>query len=180
MNFKLIPFILFLTCLPICFVIFFLILIEDGYPVIFRSKRVGKDGKEFTFYKFRTMIKEAPLRETNKLFNSKDYILKSGKFLRKYSFDELPNLWNVIIGDMNLIGYRPCLPEQKNLINHRTKLGIDREKPGITGLAQVRGRDMVDDRSKIRFEYFYHRNKNTCLNIYILKNTIFSYKKVLH
>jgi len=177
---RLLAIILLIITAPIWFLIILIIIIEDGSPVLFKSKRIGEKGREFVFYKFRTMKKITPLVETSELLDAKRYILKSGVFLRKYSLDEIPNLMNVVLGDITIIGYRPSLPNQKTLNVQRMQFGIYNEKPGITGLAQICGRDMISDRNKIRYESFYKRKKNIFLDLHILIYTIFSHTKVKH
>ena len=125
-------------------VISLLIVIDSPGPVIFKQKRIGKNGKAFTIYKFRTMKLEAPPDlATNEFTNSNDYITKTGAFLRRTSLDELPQLVNIFLGTMSCVGYRPvCLTETK-LNGLREKYGVFITKPGLTGLAQVSGRDNI-------------------------------------
>ena len=125
--------ILFLPFLPF---IFLAASIETG-SAIFNKLRVGKNQKPFLLYKFRSMKINSPIRATHLM--SKTNITKYGNFLRTYKLDEILQLYNVIIGNMSLVGPRPCLISQKKLIIERKKRGVFQVKPGITGLAQIRG-----------------------------------------
>ena len=126
----------FLIFLPLFFIIFLIGLVDTGSP-LFIQKRVGMDLNGFMLIKFRTMKKNTLSRGTHLVDPSS--ITQFGFFLRKYKLDELPQLWNVLIGNMSLVGPRPCLFNQKKLIKERKKRGVFKVKPGITGLAQVSG-----------------------------------------
>ena len=126
----------FLIFLPLFFIIFLIGLVDTGSP-LFIQKRVGMDLNGFMLVKFRTMKKNTLSRGTHLVDPSN--ITRFGFLLRKYKLDELPQLWNVLIGNMSLVGPRPCLFNQKKLIKERKKRGVFRVKPGITGLAQVSG-----------------------------------------
>lgn len=113
-------------------------------PVIFRQKRIGKNNKEFTIYKFRTMVENAPHEKaTADLKHPERYTTGVGKVLRFSSLDELPQLFNVLKGDMSIIGPRPLIPTEHVVLKMRTELGATRVLPGITGLSQVNGRDKL-------------------------------------
>jgi len=126
----------FLIFLPLFFIIFLIGLVDTGSP-LFIQKRVGMDLNGFMLVKFRTMKKNTLSRGTHLVDPSN--ITRFGFLLRKYKLDELPQLWNVLIGNMSLVGPRPCLFNQKKLVKERKKRGVFRVKPGITGLAQVSG-----------------------------------------
>ncbi len=126
---------------PIYLLICLVLFIEDGFPVHFKQKRPGRNHVIFNFYKFRSMKINTPDVATHLLENPDKYLLKTGRFIRKLSLDELPNLINVIRGEMNFVGPRPALYNQYDLLALREKKGIHRLKPGITGWAQVNGRD---------------------------------------
>ena len=130
-------------CIPML-IIAGLIILESPGPALFKQKRMGLGGKQFTIYKFRTMKKDAPAElATLDFVNSSDYITRLGGFLRRTSIDELPQLFNIIKGDMSIVGYRPvCLTEVK-LNELRREYGVFALRPGITGLAQVKGRDTL-------------------------------------
>ena len=112
-------------------------------PAIFKTERVGKNGKPFKFYKFRSMRTDAPKDCAPRLLHSDDYITKVGHFLRKTSLDELPQLFCILKGDMSIVGPRPCGFSETDLIAERDKYGANAVKPGLTGLAQINGRDVL-------------------------------------
>jgi O-antigen biosynthesis protein WbqP len=180
---------LFISIISIAFLFFpFLILIVlikiySSGPVFHFSKRVGLNSKVFLMPKLRTMKESTPQVETNKLTNSELYITNLGKFLRKYSIDELPQLFLVIIGTMTIVGPRPALFNQHELIQKRKNLGIDKIKPGITGLAQINGRDLMELDIKIFYDYEYLKKKNFLFDIKIILKTILiviKQKGILH
>ena len=152
---KIAAIILLILLLPLLFLTSLIILIFDGLPVFFTQKRIGKNNIEFKFYKFRTMKNNIGDIPTHKLHDSSLYLTFSGSFLRKFSIDELPQLVNIIKGDMLFIGPRPALFNQNDLISKRTKLKIHKVKPGVTGWAQVNGRDTLSIPEKVKLDYFY-------------------------
>ena len=127
--------------MPLMLVIFFILYLENKSP-FFLQERIGKNLKSFTLIKFRTMSKGTKNCATHLVDSSK--ITNSGFFLRKTKLDEIPQLWNVIKGEMSIVGPRPCLFSQKELINERKRFNIHKVTPGITGLAQMKGIDMSD------------------------------------
>ena len=130
--------------------------------VIFKQVRVGKDGRRFVCYKFRTMRQDAPKNTpTSRFSDAERYITPVGRFLRRTSLDELPQLFNVICGDMSLVGPRPLIPEESDIHKKRAELGVYSIRPGITGLAQTRGRDMISDDEKLLYDAEY--TENLCL-----------------
>jgi O-antigen biosynthesis protein WbqP len=150
---------------------------EDGSPIFFKQKRVGLNSSYFYIYKFRSMKTNTPNLPTDQLTNPDLYILKIGKIIRKLSLDELPNLINIFSGDMVFVGPRPALFNQLELIEKRSQLGIDKIKPGITGWAQVNGRDELTDAQKVHYDYHYYRAYSILLDIKILWLTIFNVLK---
>lgn len=140
---------------------------------LFTQRRVGKDGHPFTIYKFRTMSVQAP-REvaTGEFVNANEYITGLGGFLRKTSIDELPQLINVIKGDMSIIGPRPLITGETAVNEQRHRLGVDRVLPGITGLAQVNGRDMISDQEKLGYDLEYCQHLSMGLDLRIILKTI--------
>ena len=164
--------------LPILFVVCVLIFFEDGLPVFFLQERIGKKANRFRIIKLRTMKVGTPNLATDKLSCPERYVLKTGKVLRKFHIDELPNLFNVIKGDMNLIGYRPSMNSQYDLNDLRIKFNIFQNKPGITGLAQVKGGDNLSIRNKVKFERFYSEKKCLKLDFLILLKTFLSNEKL--
>ncbi len=133
---------LLLLLWPLLLIVILAIRLESRGPAIFRQVRVGRDGRAFTCYKFRTMFTGTGDVPTHQV--SASAITPLGDYLRRFKIDELPQLLNVLAGDMSLVGPRPCLPSQLELIEARRRLGVLQVRPGITGLAQVRGIDMSD------------------------------------
>ena len=137
-------------------VIALIIKIEDPSPAFFKQKRVGIHKKHFMLIKFRSMKMDTPHDvPTHMLENPDQYILKSGKFLRKSSLDELPQLFNIIAGQMSIIGPRPALWNQYDLIEERDKYGANDVLPGLTGWAQINGRDELEIPVKAKFDGEY-------------------------
>lgn len=129
---------------------------DDPGPVFFSQKRVGKDKKLFKLYKFRSMKMSTPHdMPTHLLENPDQYITKIGRFLRKSSLDELPQLWNIVVGNISIIGPRPALWNQEDLIAERDKFGANAIKPGLTGWAQINGRDELEIATKARLDGEY-------------------------
>ena len=130
-------------------------LTSDG-TVIFKQTRVGIDGRLFICYKFRTMRSDAPSElSTAEFSDANSSITPVGRFLRRSSLDELPQLFNVLCGDMSLVGPRPLIPKEKEVHRKRAALGVYSVRPGMTGLAQVSGRDMLCDDEKISYDAKY-------------------------
>jgi O-antigen biosynthesis protein WbqP len=177
---RLFAFILIFILSPVFLLVAILIFIEDGFPVFFKQKRIGISYSFFQIYKFRSMKKNTPNVATHLLTNPEQYLLKIGKFIRKTSLDELPNLINIINGNMVFVGPRPALYNQDDLMALRVETGVDKLKPGITGWAQINGRDDISTESKVQLEYDYLQNKSlifdfkiiliTIINVFISKN----------
>lgn len=151
--------------------------------IIYFSKRVGINSKIFIMPKFRTMRVDTPQLATHLLREPDQYLTFIGKFLRKSSLDELPQLISILYGDMSLVGPRPALFNQYDLINKRKSLGIDKIKPGITGWAQINGRDDISIDEKVKLDQYYLNKKNTMFDIKILFLTIlkiFKFKNISH
>lgn len=165
---------LFLPFIAIYCVVF---LTTEG-SVIYWSKRVGKDSRFFNMPKFRTMKINTPEVATDMLNSPKKHLTLFGGVLRKTSLDEIPQLYSVIRGDMSLVGPRPALYNQVKLIEGRKKLQIDKLKPGITGLAQIKGRDEISDEMKIRFDYEYSQKVGLFFDIKIIFLTVMSVAKL--
>ena len=155
---------------PIINIILILIYLENNSP-LFCQERVGKDMKKFILVKFRTMKKGTKNCATH-LVDPKR-ITYFGAILRKTKLDELPQLWNVLKGDMSLVGPRPCLFNQKELIEQRKKYNIFYFKPGITGVAQIKGIDMSDPSHLAKIEYKMVKNMNIFYYFYFIFKTIF-------
>lgn len=142
-------------------------------PALFRQKRFGKDKQLFTVYKFRTMYTKAPKNmPTNSFTNADSYITPLGGVLRKLSIDELPQLLNVIKGEMSIVGPRPVIKTEKKLINLRQKYHANSVKPGITGWAQVNGRDDLDDQRKAEMDGEYVQRLSFLTDVKIMIKTI--------
>ena len=170
---KIFALIVSITILPIIFIISIIIFIFDGKPVFYKQKRIGKHNKEFDMYKFRTMVNHVGDIPKGVIKNPDHYITFTGSILRKFSIDELPQLLNIIKGDMNLIGYRPCLFTEKELISLRKEYKLELHKPGITGWAQVNGRDKIDDKTKAYLDMYYIKNKSIFFDIKIILLSIY-------
>ncbi len=142
-------------------------------PALFRQKRFGKDKQLFTVYKFRTMSTKAPKNmPTNSFTNADSYITPLGGVLRKLSIEELPQLLNVIKGEMSIVGPRPVIKTEKKLISLRQKYHANSVKPGITGWAQVNGRDDLDDQRKAEMDGEYVRQLSFLTDVKIMIKTI--------
>ena len=159
---------------PILILVSLAILVEDGFPIVFTQKRVGINYSFFNIYKFRSMKKNTPNVATNLLENPKQYLLKTGKFIRKTSLDELPNLINIVKGDMLFVGPRPALYNQNDLMEFRVATGVSKLKPGITGWAQINGRDDISIEKKVQLEEEYMYKRSTLLDIEILLKTVYN------
>lgn len=143
-------------------------------PVLFKQVRVGKDDIPFTILKFRSMSKDAPHQMATENFeNPEAYITVVGKVIREKSLDELPQLFNVLKGDMSIIGPRPLIPAEKEVLAMRDETGASQVLPGITGLAQVHGRDEVTDENKAAYDGKYALNISFFLDISIFLRTLF-------
>jgi O-antigen biosynthesis protein WbqP len=171
MIYRLIAFILLIILSPIFLIAALAILIQDGFPIFFIQKRVGINYSFFIIYKFRSMKKDTPNVATHLLENPEQYLLKIGKFIRKTSLDELPNLINIIKGEMVFVGPRPALYNQDDLMTLRVATGVDKLKPGITGWAQINGRDDISIEKKVQLEQEYMYKRSTLFDIEIIIKT---------
>jgi len=162
-------FFLIIIFVPLIIIIWFIIFISDGRPTIYWSRRVGQNNKIFIMPKFRTMKKETPQVATH-LLDGRSYLINGGSFLRKLSLDEIPQLWSILKGDMSFVGPRPALFNQDDLIKLRTEKGVHKLVPGLTGWAQINGRDELAVPVKVQFdeEYLYKRSFFLDLKIILL------------
>jgi O-antigen biosynthesis protein WbqP len=180
---RLLAFFFLIILSPLFIIVGLLIFIQDGLPVFFKQKRVGVNYSFFYIYKFRTMKKDTPNVATHLLTNPEQYLLKIGALLRKLSLDELPNLINIIKGEMVFVGPRPALYNQVDLMALRVAAGVDKLIPGITGWAQVNGRDELSLEQKVALEKEYLAKKSLLIDFQILiktfTNVLFS-KGVTH
>lgn len=159
---------------PLFIVLSIVVLIDTrGFP-IFRQKRIGKNNKEFLILKFRTMNVKTPKDvPTHLLENPDQYITRCGRWMRKSSLDELPQLFNIFIGQMSFIGPRPALWNQKDLIDGRTSNNVHKIRPGLTGWAQTHGRDNISIEKKIELDTYYLTKFNIWMDIGIVFSTFF-------
>ena len=141
-------------------------------PIIFWSVRIGKNNHIFHMPKFRTMQINAPIVPTHLLDNPNDHLIPIGEFLRKNSLDELPQLWSILKGDMSLVGPRPALFNQDDLVELRTLKGIHQLSPGLTGWAQINGRDELPISIKVQFDEEYLQKKSFLFDLKILCLTV--------
>ena len=160
---------------PFLFIAAIAIIIEDGMPVFFIQDRIGKNNVDFRIIKMRTLKKDAPNTGTHQL--DQKYQLVSGNIFRKIKLDEFPQLINVLKGDINLVGPRPGLRSQRDLLEYRAKCGVYDVKPGITGLAQVLGYDMSDPMKLAEIDKIYINNRSSYINLLILAGTFFKFPK---
>ena len=160
---------------PFLFFAALMIIIEDGMPVFFIQERIGKNNTVFNIIKIRTLKTDAPNTGTHQL--DKKYQLICGKLFRKIKLDEFPQLINVLIGDINLIGPRPGLTSQKELTKFRSANGVYEIKPGITGLSQVLGYDMSDPFKLAEIDKLYIKNKSIYMDCLILLGTFVRFPK---
>ena len=152
---------------------------EDKGPAFFTQKRIGRGKVPFLMYKFRSMRMDTPRdTPTHLLANPERYILRCGKWMRKYSLDELPQLWNILVGDMSVVGPRPALWNQYDLIAERDKYGANDIRPGLTGWAQINGRDELEIPEKARFDGEYVRREGFAFDVMCIWRTAF--KAVTH
>jgi O-antigen biosynthesis protein WbqP len=168
---RIIAFILIIILSPLFIIIALFIIIEDGFPVLFYQKRIGINLTFFKIYKFRSMKKHTPNVPTHLLINPDRYVLQIGKFIRNTSLDELPNLINIIKGEMLFVGPRPALYNQDDLTSLRITKGVDKFKPGITGWAQINGRDGISIEKKVQLEEEYLNKKSFLFDLEIILKT---------
>lgn len=150
-----------IVLIPIFIIIGIVIYIDDPGPVFFKQKRVGKDKSIFWLHKFRSMKVKTPDIPTHMLDNPEQYITRVGKIIRKLSIDELPQIYDILIGKMSIIGPRPALWSQDDLIFERDKYGANDVKPGLTGWAQINGRDELPIDIKAKFDGEYIEKLNS-------------------
>lgn len=166
-----------LILLPFMIIIAVLIFIDDPGKVIFKQERIGKNDEHFELYKFRTMKLDTPDVPTHLLENPDKYITRTGKILRKTSLDELPQLLNILKGDMSIVGPRPALWNQDDLIELRNRYGVNTIKPGLTGWAQINGRDELSIEEKVKYDAEYLENLSFIFDFKCFFATIFSVLK---
>ena len=137
-------------------------------PILYWSNRIGRNNNMFKMPKFRTMQIDTPTVATHLLLNPKLFLTPVGSFLRKSSLDELPQLWSIIVGDMSFVGPRPALFNQDDLVALRTHCGVDKLAPGLTGWAQINGRDELPIPQKVALDIFYLQHQSFLFDIKII------------
>jgi O-antigen biosynthesis protein WbqP len=166
-------FLLIVLLSPILLIISLWIMVDSKGPVLFYQRRIGQNETEFMIIKFRTMVLHTPTNiPTHQLSNPSSYITKSGRFLRKTSMDELPQLINILKGQMSFIGPRPALYNQQDLIRLRAKYRVASLKPGITGWAQVHGRDELELETKAKLDGYYVTHATFWTDLLIVLKTV--------
>ena len=153
--------------IPIIFISLAIFFTSKG-GVIYWSNRVGKNNEIFKMPKFRTMRVDTPELATHMLVNPKSYLTKIGSLLRRSSMDELPQIWSILVGDMSFVGPRPALFNQEDLIKLRTEIGVHEIKPGLTGWAQINGRDELSVTEKVFLDKYYLDNQSMLLDAIIM------------
>lgn len=156
--------------LPIL-IIFLLLKLTSSGPAIYWSDRVGRNNMIFKMPKFRTMQIDTPPVATHLLDDPSKWLTPIGGFLRKTSLDEIPQIWSIIRGDMTFVGPRPALYNQDDLVRLRTEKGVHQLVPGITGWAQINGRDELPIPVKVEYDEFYKNNRSFCFDMKILFKT---------
>ena len=162
---------------PLFLLVAILIKLDSKGPIIFKQIRIGKNSKPFYIYKFRSMKIDAPNLSTEEFINASDFTTKVGKFIRKTSIDELPQLVNILKGDMSIVGPRPVIEREVRLLEIRKECNVDSILPGITGLAQINGRDNIDDYEKVKYDFEYLSKRNLVLDIKIIIKTVLKVAK---
>lgn len=157
---------------PLLLIISIAILIDDGRPVFYRQERMGYKKKRFKVIKFRSMKKGTRVAATTELKEAEERITKTGEFLRRFSLDELPQIFNVFMGTMSVVGPRPLIPKEKRIRTMRDKYNVYSVKPGITGWAQVNGRDNVNIEQKVMLDKEYVEHWGFFFDLKIIFKTV--------
>jgi O-antigen biosynthesis protein WbqP len=157
--------------LPLCLLLAIAIKLTSKGPVLYWSDRVGRNNVLFRMPKFRSMRIDTPEVATHLLQRPEDWLTPMGSFLRRSSLDELPQLWNILCGDMSIVGPRPALFNQHDLIALRTQQGIDSLLPGLTGWAQINGRDEIALADKVALDSYYLQHQSIIFDLRIIVRT---------
>lgn len=165
--------ILILVLSPVLIIVSICVKIQGDGPIIFKQKRVGLNGDIFQVLKFRSMSTSAP-SVAAKDIDEKTFVTPIGKFLRRTSLDELPQLINILKGEMSFVGPRPLIPNEGSINEKRREFGIHLLRPGLTGWAQVKARNTEDQEEKLQLDIYYRENKSMVLDIKIVFLTIFA------
>ena len=158
---------------PILLGLSILVKLTSNGPVIHWSKRIGRDNEVFLMAKFRTMKIETPQIATHLMSDPDSYLTSIGGYFRRKSLDELPQLVNILKGEISFVGPRPALFNQEDLIEARTKVKVHSIRPGITGWAQIHGRDEIPIPQKVEYDHYYLENRSLFLDFRILLETFF-------
>jgi O-antigen biosynthesis protein WbqP len=158
--------------LPVALVVWLLVRLSSKGPALYWSQRVGRGNIVFAMPKFRTMRVDTPVVATHELDDPTKWLTPIGGFLRRSSLDEIPQLWCILKGDMALVGPRPALFNQADLIALRTEKGIHKLRPGLTGWAQINGRDMLSIADKVSFDLAYLQQRSLRFDIKIILMTV--------
>ncbi len=158
---------------PAMLIIILILKIQGDGPVIFKQERLGRGGRIFEILKFRSMSVHAP-NLAAKDIDEKSYVTPIGRILRMSSLDELPQLVNILKGEMSFVGPRPLIPNEGEINILRKKMGIDTLRPGLTGWAQVKARDTEDQEEKLKLDLYYKLHKNIILDLKIIFMTAFA------
>jgi O-antigen biosynthesis protein WbqP len=169
---RLISLLIFIGLTPLFLIISLIIILDDGFPIIFKQRRIGKNNSIFFVYKFRTMKTGIPDIPTHLVSHPETLYTRTGSLMRKLSLDELPQLVNIMKGEMGFIGPRPALHNQDDLIELRTENGVHNLLPGVTGWAQVNGRDAMSIPKKVEYDNEYLHRQSFCFDLKILWLTI--------
>lgn len=161
-----------LLLIPLILVLVIIVRLTSVGSVFYWSSRVGRHNNTFKMPKFRTMLVDTPAVATHLLPNPKQFLTPVGSFLRKTSLDELPQLWSIIKGDMSFVGPRPALFNQEDLIELRTQCGVDKLVPGLTGWAQINGRDELPIPDKVKLDVEYMNNQSILFDLKVIVMTI--------
>lgn len=156
---------------PVFLILTLLVAVSSAGPVIYWSDRIGRNNVLFRMPKFRTMLQQTPEVATHLLGDPDKFLTPIGTFLRRSSLDELPQLWSIIRGDMSFVGPRPALFNQHDLVALRTEYGVDRLQPGLTGWAQINGRDELPVPEKVRMDVEYLNRQSFWLDLSIVFQT---------
>lgn len=171
---RLIALIALIILSPLFLIVALSIMLNDGFPIFFKQKRIGRNYTFFIMYKFRTMKKETPNVATHLLLTPDSYLLTIGKKLRRLSLDEIPNLINILKGEMGFVGPRPALYNQDDLMALRKQANVGGLLPGLTGWAQINGRDEISLEEKVALEKEYKERKSVKFDIEIFFKTFSS------
>ena len=158
---------LLVLAIPIALVALAVKLTSRG-PALYWSERIGRDNRTFRMPKFRSMRVDTPVVATHLLESPDRWLTPIGSFLRRSSLDELPQLWSILVGDMSIVGPRPALFNQHDLIELRTQRGVHRLRPGLTGWAQVNGRDEIPIPEKVAYDTWYLEHRSLALDLRIV------------